>query len=267
MSVDLHVLDIGNGPVVVLLHAFPCDGRMWEPQAAGLVAAGWRVIVPDLPGFGRSALLREAPSLEAVASRIVEHLAVNGVDRCVLGGVSLGGYVTMAIMRAAPQLVGGVMLCDTKATADSAQARENRERLAVLCAEAPDECGRILDQAVLPGLLGDTTRAQRPEVVARVRGWLNDAEADTVAWYQRAMAPRPDSVSVLEASAAPALVVWGEEDVLSPRAEQDLMISALPDVVLETVPGAGHLANVERPEVVTEAMRRFLDAVRDRQTS
>lgn len=267
MTSDLHVRDRGEGPVVVLLHAFPCDGRMWEAQGVDLVAAGWRVVVPDLPGFGRSTLLDGAPALDSVGARIVEYLDVSGIDRCVLGGISLGGYVTMAIMRAYPDLVAGVMLVDTKATADPDQARENRERLALMCLQAPDECGRILEQAVLPGLLGDTTRAVRPDVLARVTKWLYEVDATSVAWYQRAMAGRPDSLSVLAESGTPALVVWGDEDALSARTDQDLMLRALADGDLSVVQGAGHLSNVEDPIAVSDAMLRFLAIVRGPQTS
>jgi pimeloyl-ACP methyl ester carboxylesterase len=267
MTSGLFVHDIGDGPVVVLLHAFPCDGRMWEPQAVGLAEAGWRVLVPDLPGFGRSAALEGPPSLDAVAHRIVEHLDLAGIDRCVVGGISLGGYVTMALMRIRPDLLAAAILCDTKASADSEQARESRERLARMCLETPDECGRILEQAVLPGLLGDSSRAGRPEAVRAVTGWLYQADATAVAWFQRAMAGRPDSIPTLTSWTKPTLVVWGAEDGLSPRTEQDLMMQALSDADLAVVPGAGHLSNVEDPRAVTEAMRAFLAVVRGPQSS
>ena len=264
---SMHVRDTGDGPVVVLLHAFPCDGRLWRPQADDLAGAGWRVLVPDLPGFGESALLDGEPSLDLVADEVLAMLDDRGVDRCVLAGVSLGGYVAMAVLRRRPDVAAGLVLCDTKATADADPARENRERLARLVLESPDDCARILEQAVLPGLLGDTTRAQRPEVVETVRSWIAAAEADTVAWYQRAMAVRPDSVGVLGSVDAPTLVVWGEEDALASRAEQEIMRAASSDADLVVVQQAGHLANVERPEVVTAAMRRFLDVVRGPRTS
>ncbi len=154
------------------------------------------------------------------------------------------------------------MLCDTKASADGDAARANRERLAGLVLEAPDDTARVLEQAVLPGLLGETTRSTRPDVVERVRGWLGSASADSVAWYQRAMAARPDSVDDIAGIDLPTLVVWGDEDALSDRAEQDLMVGAPSDARLEVVAGAGHLANVEDPEAVTGALLGFLATVR-----
>lgn len=259
---SLNVRDSGDGPVLVLLHAFPCDGRMWEPQAAAATGEGWRVLVPDLPGFGDSALPAAAPSLDTVADLVVDALDERDVSRCVLGGISLGGYVSMAIARRRPDLVAGLVMCDTKATADGEAARENRERLACMCEDAPDDTARILEQAVLPGLLGDTTRADRPEVVERVRGWLGDASAEAVAWYQRAMAGRPDSQQVLRDLDVPLLVVWGEEDALSGRAEQDLMLACSSDAVLAAVSGAGHLSNVEDPRAVSTALVEYLRVVR-----
>jgi pimeloyl-ACP methyl ester carboxylesterase len=190
-----------------------------------------------------------------------------GVDRCVVGGISLGGYVAMALLRARPGVVAGLLLCDTKATADADAARENRERLALRCLAAPGETVQILEEAVLPGLLGETTRANRPEVVKRVRGWLAAAEAGPVAWYQRAMAARPDSRAALAAADVPVLVVWGEEDALSPRAEQDLMVAAASGADLVVVEGSGHLANVEDPPAVTAAMLGLLEAVRGPRSS
>ncbi|MEI6361693.1 MAG: alpha/beta hydrolase [Actinomycetes bacterium] len=267
MSPNLHVVDLGSGPAFVLLHAFPCDGSMWRPQAEALAIAGWRVLVPDLPGFGASPLLESAPSLDAVAGALLHMLDERGIDRCVVGGISLGGYLTMTIARLRPSLIAGVALCDTKATADSDAARENRERLARLCEESPDDTARILEQAVLPGLLGDTSRQERPEVVETVRGWLESASASTVAWYQRAMAGRPDSQEALSGLDVPALIVWGVEDALSPRAEQDLMLACLRGARLVAVEGAGHLANVERPDVVAGALVGFAAGARGRPSS
>lgn len=254
----LAVRDVGDGPPVVLLHAFPCDGRMWWPQADALVAGGYRVIVPDLPGFGGSALAEDRPTLSSVADEVLGMLDDRGIERCALAGVSLGGYVTMEVLRRRSGLASAVILCDTKATADSPLARENRESLAVRCLDDPTRTGEILEQVVLPGLLGATSRASRPDVADTVRGWLGDAGAESVAWYQRAMAARDDSLALLGTVRVPVLVLYGDEDTLSPAIEQELMLSSLADARTAVVEGAGHLANVERPERVAAEMLRFL---------
>lgn len=246
---------------IAFLHAFPCTGEMWAPQVAVVEAAGWRALAPDLPGFGAESLPSAAPDLDVVADHVVEILTRDDDGPWTVAGVSLGGYVVMNLMRRYPELLDRVLLCDTKATADGEEARGNRERLAGMC-EAPDaEVSRILEQAVLPGLVGTTTHEERPEVVERVRRWLASADGRSVAWYQRAMAARPDSVEVLSGFTAPALVIWGEEDALSPAPEQAVMTSALRDVTEVVIPGVGHLVNVEAPALASAAIISFLDEV------
>jgi pimeloyl-ACP methyl ester carboxylesterase len=261
-TTPLHVRELGDGPVLLLLHAFPCDGRMWEPQMRAAAEAGWRVLVPDLPGFGDSALLDADPDLDAVADALLDVIDERDIERAVVGGVSMGGYLAMALIRKRPSLLAGIALCGTKASADSDEARANRERLAGMFDATPGDTLRILEQAVLPGLLGDTSRQQRPDVVARVRSWLESARPGSVAWYQRAMAERPDSLTDIADIDLPTLVLWGEEDALSPRSEQDLMASVPSDARLVAVPGAGHLVNVEDPETATAALLGFLQTVR-----
>lgn len=243
---------------IAFLHAFPCTGRMWAPQVAAVEAAGWAAIAPDLPGFEAARLPEGEPSLDLVADGVLTELDRDDVGPWVIAGVSLGGYVAMNLMRRFPDRVRAVLLCDTKATADAPEARANRERLAALCEAPGADVSRILEQAVLPGLLGATTHGTRPEVVDQVRGWVEAAEGRSVAWYQRAMAARPDSVGVLGAFTGPALVLWGQEDALSPAAEQEIMTSALPDVAEVVVPRVGHLANVEAPDEVSTAIVGFL---------
>lgn len=247
---------------VAFLHAFPFDHRMWEQQAQAVRAAGWKTTSIDLPGFGGTALPHMRPSLDPVADAVLTTLEQGvGLEPVVLVGVSLGGYVAMNILRRHPETVGALVLCDTKATADSSDARLNRERLATLVDEQPMECHRILEQAVLPGLLGPTTQRQYPEIVERVRGWLREAAPDSVSWYQRAMAERPDSLDVLEGFDGPAAIIWGEEDSLSPWQEQERMSHALRPARILKVPGAGHLANVERAGEVTSGILDLLEAL------
>lgn len=247
--------------VVVLLHAFPLDGRMWAAQADAVSAAGWDVLVPDLPGFGESDLLGEEPSLDAVARTVLDELDAQRVDRAVIAGLSLGGYVTMALSRLAPERIDAIMLCDTKAAADTDVARANRERLTQAVLDAPASTGRILRQSFLPGLLGATTFAVRPDVVTQVEAWLDDADPHTIAWYQRAMADRPASYDTLAALAVPALVLWGDEDALSPQADQQAMLDALRFGREARIASAGHLSAVEAPDAVNAAMTGFLATI------
>ena len=250
-------------PTVVLLHAFPLDKRMWDDVVGPVAESGWDVVVPDLPGFGESRFgddgADEEPSLAHLARAVLAILDRLGVSNAVVCGLSLGGYVAMEIVRQDPARVAGIALVDTKATADGDEARANRLRVAdqVLAAGSTEALAR----AMLPNLLGATTHASRPDVVETVRGWIRTTDPAAVAFAQRAMAARPDALADLASLAVPGLVVWGEEDSLSPRGEQDLMVAAMRDARFVEIPGAGHLTAVEAPEALTQALIAFLSDV------
>ena len=258
----LEVADHGRGPAVMLLHAFPCDHRMWDNQVEPVLAAGWRVLVPDLPGFGASELPSEGkPHLGEVVERLVAASMDRGVDRLVLAGLSVGGYLAMEWLRRYPEMLAGVGLFDTKATSDSADARGNRVAMAEAIDADPAGCADLLRERVLPVILGTTSHESRPDVLAQVTQWMRIADPMTVAWYQRAMADRPDSVETLSGVDVPALVLWGDEDQMSPIAEQQIMLDALRDARSAAIPGAGHLSAIEQPELVARELVDFLTRV------
>lgn len=254
--------DEGAGPAVVLLHAFPCDGTMWSGQVAGLVAAGWRVMVPDLPGFGDSPLLAERPSLTAVVEALVESLLERSVDRCVVVGLSVGGYLIMEWLRRHPEMVAAVALCDTKASVDNDVALAGRLEMANVIEANPSKCASILRERLLPVIVGETTKGSRPNIVESVARWIDTVEPTTVSWYQRAMAARPDSLATLSEARVPVLIVWGDQDVMSPRVDQDAMVEACRDARLAVISDAGHLSAFEKPPVVTDVLVDFATAVR-----
>jgi pimeloyl-ACP methyl ester carboxylesterase len=191
-----------------------------------------------------------------VADDLAGLLDAEGLDRVVLGGLSMGGYVAMAFLRRFPERVAALVLADTKASADTEPARENRERIArtTLAERSP----RVLVEDVLPGLVGETTAGSRPDVVTRVRALVEAAPPDAVAWAQRAMAARPDSFDTLRGTAVPALVVAGTEDRLATVDDARAMVEALPDGRLLTIAGAGHLTAMEDPAEFTAVLRGFL---------
>jgi pimeloyl-ACP methyl ester carboxylesterase len=247
-------------PTVVLLHAFPVDKRLWDGVAESVADSGWDVVVPDLHGFGESVFdpdeSDDEPSLALMAQQVLDILDRIGVQSAVIAGLSLGGYVAMELVRQDPARVAGLVLVDTKASADTEGARANRLRVAEQVLEAGST--DALARAMLPGLLGATTHETRPDVVETVRSWVLQADPEGVAWAQRAMAVRPDSHADLAALAVPALVVWGTEDTISPRAEQETMLHSLRDARLVEIAGAGHLTAVEDPAAVTTALVDFL---------
>lgn len=257
---------------LVLLHAYPLDARMWNPVRESL-SARTRVITPDQRGMGRSPFPGAAaadtasgpegsperePSLDDAARDVVALLDRLGLDRVVLGGCSMGGYLTMAVLRAAPERVGGLVLIDTKAEADTDEARANRLSVADR-AESEGISGWLAD-AMLPNLLSEPTRERRPEVEALVRELIESQQPSGVAWAQRAMAARPDSTETLRAADIPALVIVGERDGLTPPEAARDMADVLSVTRFETIPEAGHLAPLEAPDAVAAAITDWYPA-------
>lgn len=236
---------------VVLLHAFPLDSRMWDGLRPALGAAA---ITPDLPGFG-TAPPAAAPDLGEAAGAVLATLDRLGVERAVVGGCSMGGYVAMALLRQAPARVAGLILVNTKASADTDAAREKRSATA---AKAEAEGIGWLADDMLTTLLGTTTIATRPAVEARLRALIGEQPPAAVAWAQRAMAARPDSFDVLRGADVPALVLRGAEDALIPGEEADAMVAALPHADYVEVAGAGHLAPLELPDEVAATVAGWL---------
>jgi pimeloyl-ACP methyl ester carboxylesterase len=255
MTVDLYTRDAGEGPAVVLLHAFPLSSAMWLPQREAL-SANYRLITPDLRGFGGSPLGDDSPSVDVMADDVAALLDAKGIEGAVVGGLSMGGYVTMAFLRRHRDRVSAIVLADTKASADNEAARANRERIAERVVN--EASTSVLLDETLPALVGETTKERRPLVLGRVKALVESAPPAAVAWAQRAMAARPDSLDDLRAADLPALVVVGEEDALSPVADAHAMVEALPNARLVTIPSAGHLSAVETPEEFTTALSDFL---------
>ncbi|SDM98645.1 alpha/beta fold hydrolase [Allokutzneria albata] len=231
-------------PAVVLLHAFPLDSRMWDAVRAPLEAR-FTVITPDQRGLGARPLgTAPVPSLDVVAADVLAQIEALGLERVVLGGISMGGYVAMALLRQAPELVEKLVLVDTKAVADNHQQRAGR--LAMAERVEAEGTGWLAD-AVLDGLLGASTHAKRPDAVRATRSLIDAQSAEGVAWAQRAMAARPDSTDVLRDLDVPTLIVVGEQDKLTPPTAAQEMFDLLPDAELVLVPGCGHLPPIERP--------------------
>jgi 3-oxoadipate enol-lactonase len=260
---DVAVPGPRHGGVVLLLHAFPLDARMWEPQLAA-VPAGWRFVAPDLRGFGRSspdpapaaaALGLTVPSIDDYARDTLSLLDHLRVPAAVVCGLSMGGYVAFALHRLAPQRVSGLVLADTRPDADSTQARAGRERMQATLAQ-----GGVFPVAegMIPRLLGSTTRASRPAVVDGVRQLAHAQSAAALGPAIARLMTRPDSTGALGGIACPALLVVGEEDEITGPDIARGMRERLPHAELVLVGQAGHLSSLERPAAFNEALDRFL---------
>lgn len=258
MTVQLYARDVGSGTPLVLLHAFPLSSAMWLAQREGL-ANRFRVITPDLRGFGGSVLGDDEPSIDAMADDVARMLPRLGVRRAVVGGLSMGGYVAMALCRRHPDLVLGLVLAATRAAADAEPVREIRLRQAARLES--DGTTDVLVEEVLPGLVGPTTMQRRALIYGRVRGLVQATPPPAAAWAQRAMAARAEAFDTLRGLRVPALVMIGDEDALATEAEARAMSDALPNAELLVIPRAGHLCAVEQPDLFNQAVAEFATAL------
>jgi pimeloyl-ACP methyl ester carboxylesterase len=252
-----HVIEVGAGSPVVLLHAFPLNASMWAPQREAL-GGSYRVLCPDQRGFGGTPLpVGDEPSIDLLADDVAAMLDARGLDQpVVLGGLSMGGYVAMAFWRRHRERVAALVLADTKASADAPAAVENRLRVAREVVAAGTSAQ--LAEDALPQLLGATSHAERPLVRGRVKALVESAPPYAVAWAQQAMAARPDSFDSLRTVDVPALVIVGEEDALTPPGEARALADAIPGAQLVVVEQAGHLSSLEAPDVFNAALSSFL---------
>jgi pimeloyl-ACP methyl ester carboxylesterase len=242
---------------VVLLHAFPLSSGMWEPLRA-LLPASVELITPDYRGAPAApAVAGIEPSLDVLADDVATLMRERGIDRAVIGGVSMGGYVTMALLRRHPQLAAALVLADTKAEADDGPTAANRRRIADVL-DAEGSTGYLL--GLVPSLLGADTKRRRPDLVERVERLVEQTPAAAAAWWERAMAARPGSLDVLAAVRVPALVVRGAEDELATAEQAHAMVDALRDARYVEIAGAGHLSALEAPADFAAALGAFVSA-------
>jgi 3-oxoadipate enol-lactonase len=240
--------------VLVLLHAFPLNARMWERQL-GLAEHGWRVVVPQLRGFDGGTEDPPASSVDDYAGDVIDLLDALHVDEAVFGGLSMGGYVAFAILRHAARYVHALVLADTRSQADTPEGREGRRTMLQLVQEKGPAA--IADE-MIPKLLGETTRRERPDVVARVRGLILANSTEPIAGAIRALMTRPDSTPLLATIHVPTLVIVGAEDTLTPPSAADELHRSIAGSELVEIPTAGHLTNVEHPDAFDAALARFL---------
>ena len=250
----LHYRDKGAGPVVVLLHGFPLNHAMWDAQVDAL-AGHYRLIAPDFRGFGHSTnptgpftIAQLADDVHALA----QHLKLG---KFVLGGLSMGGYVALAYALAYPQTLRGLMLVDTKAQADTAEAKDTRDRMIDI---ARRKGAAAIAQAMLAKLIPESAASARPQLVRDLEAMMESTDPDTIAHALAGMRDRPDYVESLGSIDVPTLVLGGELDAITPPDVMATLHERIPRAVHRTVPVAGHMSPMEQPQLVTLAIEQFL---------
>jgi 3-oxoadipate enol-lactonase len=254
--------DEGPGPAVVLLHGFPLSHEMWSPQLTAL-GSTYRVIAPDLRGHGVSPAPEGIYTMDEMADDVIELLDLLHItERVVMGGLSMGGYVALALWARHPERIRGLILMDTRAGADTVEAAAGREALASAVLEAGD--AKPVVPNMLPRLFTSMTLEQRPERVEPLRAVMEHTNPLGVAGALRGMAKRPDRRGLLPTISVPTLVMVGEHDVITPPAEARSMADAIPGSQFALIPSAGHLAPYENAAAANEFLLQFLNGLEDR---
>lgn len=242
---------------VIFLHGFPHRRSLWAPQLAAL-SSHVRCIALDLRGFGESTV---APpySMDQYADDVAGFMDALGIQRAVICGLSMGGYVAFSMWRRHRERVHSLVLADTKATADSEEAREKRRAMAQL---ARERGSTAVADALLPGMVGKHTRETSPQVVDSVYRMLASANVAGIVGALEALRERPDSTATLPTIDVLSLVVVGEDDVLTPVADAEAMHRSIYGSRLRVLAQAGHVSNVERPAAFNQVVSEFLATAR-----
>jgi pimeloyl-ACP methyl ester carboxylesterase len=248
--------DTGAGLPVVLLHAFPLNRQMWA-EASRELSADYRIIAPDLRGFGETSGTATA-TMAAMADDVIGLLDALQIEQAVIGGLSMGGYVALNLVGRYPERCCGLVLADTRAGADSAEGQRNR---ATLAEKALSEGASSIADQLLPKLLSAGAGQEKPELAAQVRAIIETAAAPAIAAASRAMAGRADSTAILPAISVPAMIIVGSEDSLTPITESIILKDSITNASLAIIPDAGHLSNLEQPEVFNRALGIFLEGL------
>lgn len=258
-SGHLEGLDQGSGRPLLLVHGFPLDHTMWREQVSEL-SKDFRVIAPDLRGFGQSSPIMEDDAVVTMAQfadDLAELLSAMTVQEPVIFcGLSMGGYVAWQFVARHADKLGRLIVCDTKASADTPEAAENRHKMA---AKVLAEGSKVVAEAMLPKLFSKRAMESQTAWVDETRQVILRTEPRGIAAALRGMAAREDFTARLAAIRVPTLVLCGAEDAITPPAEMRSIAAAIPGAEYAEIPAAGHMTPLEDPRGVNQAMRRFLE--------
>ncbi len=256
-GISLAYSDEGHGPPVIFLHAFPLNRTMWVPQVAAL-SDRYRVVTIDLRGHGESDAPMWRYTLDQYADDVHGLLAHLGIARATFAGLSMGGYILFALYRKHPALFQSLVLADTRATADTPEAKTTRFSMAQI---AYRRGASAIADLMLPKLLSPASCEQHTDLRDHVRRIITGNQVSGIVGDLMAMEERPDFSPLLSAIAVPTLVIVGEQDLASPPEEVEDMAKQIPGSTFVRIPQAGHLSSLENPGAFNAAILKFLTSV------
>jgi 3-oxoadipate enol-lactonase len=252
---EMEYQEQGSGIPLLLVHGFPLNSMMWEPQLSGLSGSA-RVIAPDLRGFGGSEYTRGPYSMDLLAGDLHEFLNEIDVREPVfLGGLSMGGYIAFAFCRLFPERVAGLLLAATRTAPDNEEGKVRREELAAIALEASP---KPVIEDMLSKMMAPLTYQEKPDLVQKVRGIMERSSPEGIAGALLGMKDRDDSTETLRKFEKPALVIHGADDQLVPAAEARSMADVLLNGRLEIFEAAGHLVNLEQADKFNQVVEEFM---------
>lgn len=248
----------GSGKPVVLLHAFPLSRKMWQPQIDGLKSKNYRIILPDLRGFGESHNFSDITSMHEMARDVFELLEALKIDKAVIGGLSMGGYVLFEMFRSFPDKFAAAVLCDTTFLADDEDKKESRFDLV----ERIEKNGsQVLIEELLPSLISDFTKTHNGDLKISLEKMFAEANPKAACGALRGIALRKDSGDILKNFSFPTTLIFGAEDKITNLDAAENLLQKLPSAKLSVIENAGHYSNLEQPERFNSVLAAFVDSV------
>lgn len=247
--------DRGTGPAVVLVHGFPLCRQMWSPQVSALAAAGFRIITPDLRGFGGSCAPANDYSIDSFADDIINLLDHLKINKAVIGGMSMGGYVLLNLLERYPQRILAPCFIVTRSGADDEAGKAKRLAMA---ADVTTFGAGIVADVFAKLLFADATVQEKPELVRQVLNWMETTSPAALAGGLVAMSNRKDLTPLLQQINGPALVIGATGDRAMPRENFDIFMSGLPHASGCLIDNAGHMVNIEQSEIFNDCLLKFL---------
>lgn len=253
-DINLAYSDVGSGPPIVLIHGYPFNRSLWNEQVEAL-SGKYRVVTPDLRGFGDSDSSAGTATMNRMAQDVAELMDQLDIPQAVIGGLSMGGYVVLAFCKQFGPRVKALVLADTRAQADTEEAKKTRAEQAE---KALAEGMAGIADAMLPKLLTPDTVSKRPEVVKRIRDMMLKTKPEGAAAALLGMAQRDDQTEFISSLKVPALIIAGREDAITPPSDSEAMHAKIAGSRLVVIENAGHVSNLEQTQQFNDALLAFL---------